>query len=126
MYFLRGSLPWQGLPSNTSKETNRAILERKQAMVPDELCNGFPSQLRDYLVNCRNLGFEEKPDYAYLKKLFQDLFESEGFQDDGHFDWVVKKEERPDSMFLIFYSFNSLSYLMISVLPSYVSPNLFS
>jgi hypothetical protein len=93
MFFLRGSLPWQGLKAKIKREKYRKILEQKQATVPFELCRGYPSPFVDYFNYCRNLGFEEKPDYAFLKKLFQDLLESQGFEYDGRFDWIIKKEE---------------------------------
>lgn len=65
MYFLRGSLPWQGLKATTKKQKYQRILERKQATHPDLLCRGFPSEFRDYFVHCSSLGFEDRPDYRY-------------------------------------------------------------
>lgn len=51
-----------------------------------------------YLRYVRRLDFFETPDYNYLRKLFQDLFDKMGFTDDGVFDWtgkeVVRKKER--------------------------------
>jgi len=37
--------------------------------------------------------FEEKPDIAYLRKLFKDLFYKSGFEYDYVFDWMVKKPQ---------------------------------
>ena len=45
-----------------------------------------------YLQYCRNLRFEEKPDYNYLRGLFRGLLESSGYKADGKYDWVLKKE----------------------------------
>lgn len=44
-----------------------------------------------YLRYVRRLDFFEKPDYSYLRKLFQDLFDRKGYQDDGVFDWTGKE-----------------------------------
>jgi len=44
MYFIRGSLPWQGLKANTKKQKYARILERKQATHPEQLCRGYPSK----------------------------------------------------------------------------------
>ena len=63
MYFLRGSLPWQGLKATTKKQKYQRILERKQSTHPDQLCRGFPSEFRDYFAHCMSLGFEDRPDY---------------------------------------------------------------
>jgi serine/threonine protein kinase len=94
MYFLRGSLPWQGLKATTKKQKYQRILERKQATFPDQLCRGYPTEFRDYFAHCSSLGFEDRPDYRYLKKLFRDLFERNSFVDDGLFDWdLIKKQD---------------------------------
>ena len=37
--------------------------------------------------------FEEKPDIAYLRKLFKDLFFRFGYEYDFVFDWMVKKPQ---------------------------------
>lgn len=92
MYFLRGSLPWQGLRATTKKQKYQRILECKQATHPDVLCRGYPTEMRDYFVHCSMLGFEDRPDYRYLKRLFRDLFERQCFEDDGIFDWdIIRK-----------------------------------
>lgn len=33
------------------------------------------------------LRFEDRPDYAYLRRLFKELFSKEGYENDGIFDW---------------------------------------
>jgi casein kinase 1 len=38
------------------------------------------------------LEFEDRPDYRYLKRLFRELFERQGFDDDGVFDWDILKK----------------------------------
>jgi len=38
--------------------------------------------------NCKALRFDDRPDYAYLRRLFKDLFMREGFINDGVFDWT--------------------------------------
>lgn len=95
MYFLRGSLPWQGLKATTKKQKYQRILERKQATHPDQLCKGYPAEFRDYFAHCLSLGFEDRPDYRYLKRIFRDLFERQSFEDDGVFDWdIIKKQQQ--------------------------------
>lgn len=92
MYFLRGSLPWQGLKATTKKQKYQRILERKQATHPDLLCKGYPPEFKEYFAHCLSLGFEDRPDYRYLKRIFRDLFERQSFEDDGVFDWDILKK----------------------------------
>jgi len=91
MYFLRGSLPWQGLKAATKKQKYDRIMEKKMTTPTELLCRGFPSEMAIYLNCCRSLRFDDKPDYSYLRKLFRDLFVREGFQYDYIFDWSVQQ-----------------------------------
>lgn len=38
---------------------------------------------------CRNLKYEENPDYNYLKRLFKEKLIREGYQYDHIFDWIL-------------------------------------
>ncbi|XP_072978036.1 casein kinase 1-like protein 1 isoform X1 [Typha angustifolia] len=94
MYFLRGSLPWQGLKAGTKKQKYEKISERKIATSIEALCRGFPTEFASYFHYCRSLRFDDKPDYQYLKRLFRDLFIREGFQFDYVFDWTILKYQQ--------------------------------
>ncbi|XP_045030742.1 casein kinase I isoform X2 [Daphnia magna] len=90
MYFLRGSLPWQGLKADTLKERYQKIGETKRATPIEALCEGYPEEFATYLRYVRRLDFFERPDYNYLRKLFRDLFDRMGYIDDNEFDWTGK------------------------------------
>ena len=91
MYFLRGSLPWQGLKAATKKQKYDRIMEKKMTTPTDLLCRGFPNEFGIFLNYTRALRFDDKPDYSYLRKLFRDLFVREGYQYDYVFDWSVHR-----------------------------------
>ncbi|KAL5059725.1 hypothetical protein RYX36_031329 [Vicia faba] len=91
MYFLRGSLPWQGLKAGTKKQKYDRISEKKMTTSIEVLCKSYPSEFGSYFHYCRSLRFEDKPDYSYLKRLFRDLFIREGYQFDYIFDWTILK-----------------------------------
>jgi casein kinase 1 len=74
MYFNRGTLPWQGLKANGKKEKYEKIMEKKMSTPVEVLCKGFPNEFVTYLNYCRSLRFEDRPDYAYLRRLLKDLF----------------------------------------------------
>lgn len=95
MYFLRGSLPWQGLKADTLKERYQKIGDTKRATPIEVLCEGHPEEMATYLRYVRRLDFFETPDYEYLRKLFQDLFERRGYVDDSEFDWTGKTMSTP-------------------------------
>ena len=89
MYFIRGSLPWQGLKANTKKQKYERIMDRKMSTSTEQLCKGYPTEFRSYFEYCRSLRFEDRPDYAYLKRLFKELFYRKGYQYDNMFDWTI-------------------------------------
>ncbi|KDQ61022.1 hypothetical protein JAAARDRAFT_32022 [Jaapia argillacea MUCL 33604] len=87
MYFLRGSLPWQGLKAATNKQKYEKIGEKKQTTPIKELCEGFPEEFGIYLNYVRKLGFEETPDYDFLRELFAKVLKNNNDIDDGVYDW---------------------------------------
>lgn len=94
MYFLRGSLPWQGLKADTLKERYSKIGETKQSTPIELLCEGYPEEFATYLRYVRRLDFFETPDYEYLRNLFIKLFEREGHKNDGIYDWTEKQQQQ--------------------------------
>ncbi|XP_042448521.1 casein kinase 1-like isoform X1 [Zingiber officinale] len=87
MYFLRGSLPWQGLKAGTKEQKYDKISEKKMLTPIEVLCKSYPSEFASYFHYCRSLRFEDKPNYSYLKQVFRELFIREGYQYDYVFDW---------------------------------------
>ncbi|OUM65498.1 hypothetical protein PIROE2DRAFT_41645 [Piromyces sp. E2] len=94
MYFLRGSLPWQGLKAATNKQKYEKIGEKKQTTKISELCAGFPEEFAIYMKYVRNLEFEAEPDYDYLRSLFNKVLAKIGEIDDGVYDWMIVMERR--------------------------------
>ncbi|KAH9481485.1 Casein kinase I-like protein 1 [Psilocybe cubensis] len=89
MYFLRGGLPWQGLRAATNKQKYEKIGEKKQTTPISELCEGFPEEFTIYMNYVRKLGFEETPDYDFLRELFSKVLKTLGEPEDGIFDWML-------------------------------------
>ncbi|KAH0913650.1 hypothetical protein HID58_036971 [Brassica napus] len=97
MYFLKGSLPWQGLKAGTRKQKYDRISEKKVSTPIEVLCRNQPSEFVSYFRYCRSLRFDDKPDYSYLKRLFRDLFIREGgYQFDYVFDWTDHTTGKPE------------------------------
>ena len=104
-YFLRGGLPWQGLKAATNKQKYEKIGEKKQSTPIKELCEGFPGNIKGfhpkyiqskhwyteefaiYLNYVRRLGFDETPDYDFLRELFMKALKNLGEVEDGVYDW---------------------------------------
>ncbi len=52
------------------------------------------AEFSTYLNYTRSLRFDDMPDYAYLRKLFRDLFIREGYEFDCVFDWDLVERRR--------------------------------
>ena len=93
MYFIRGSLPWQGLKINKKEDRYKKICEKKRETSALELCSGFPSEFENFVSYTRNLQFTEVPDYSYLRNLLKNIIKKSGFTIDFFFDWCTQKPE---------------------------------
>jgi serine/threonine protein kinase len=94
MYFLRGSLPWQGITTRRKEEKYQRIYEKKNSTSVEDLCKGFPEEFLTFINYCKGLGFEEEPDYNYLRKMFKELFDRSSYQCDFVYDWCLSPEQR--------------------------------
>ena len=91
-YFLRGSLPWSGLKSKTQASRFKEILAKKEQTSLDDLCADLPTAFKTYLQTVRGLGFQERPDYRALRKLFTETREEIGPAEDHEFQWLEGKD----------------------------------
>jgi casein kinase 1 len=94
MYFLKGRLPWQGLKAATNKQKYEKIGEKKQTTTIKDLCDGLPEEFSKYLSYVRDLGFEDTPDYDYLRDLFTAALKNTGEVEDGEYDWMKLNRSR--------------------------------
>ena len=93
LYFLRGSLPWQGLRINNKDDRYKKICEKKKNTSSKELCQGFPKELETFVSYVKNLEFTEVPDYDYLRELLKSILKKNHTPYDFYFDW---NKEKPD------------------------------
>ncbi|OAA39189.1 casein kinase 1, delta [Cordyceps fumosorosea ARSEF 2679] len=91
LYFARGSLPWQGLKAATEGQKDELIKRKKLTLSVTKLCEGLPGEFATYVSYTRSLGFKDRPDYAYLRRLFRHAFSTRGFKYDNIFDWTEKR-----------------------------------
>ena len=98
MYFLRGSLPWQGLHVHKGEDRYKKILAKKKSTSAEELCKGFPDEFAEYINYTRNMEFETDPDYKHLRGLLLSVLEKENSSYDFYFDWIKEKQEITDNI----------------------------
>jgi hypothetical protein len=89
LYFLRCRLPWDNVPQ--CDEQVELIGDMKESTSIEDLCAGSPKEFAEYFRHVKSLGFESRPDYRFLRRMFRNLFIREGYKYDNVFDWTIGK-----------------------------------
>ena len=88
-YLVRGNLPWQGIAAKTKEEKYAKILNKKINISTEKLLKDEPQELIDYIKYCKNLDYEQDPDYDYLIGLLKSIIlDKLNEKIDYMFDWV--------------------------------------
>ena len=71
IYLLKGKLPWCGLKVKPEDKRTKAeiVYDMKKITPIHQLCSGLPAIFERMLTYAYKIGFDEKPDYIYLKRL---------------------------------------------------------
>ena len=74
IYFAKGGrLPWLNMHSNPYEDKIKRIEKIslvKQKIKEEELCKGLPEEFIKFMKYVKKLGFEQDPNYSYMKGLF--------------------------------------------------------
>ena len=93
----KGILPWHGLRAKNKLERYIQIYYYKNTMEPKDLCSGLPNEFSEFLTYTKNLKFEEKPDYKYLKGLFINILNRYNYKNDLNFSWIKNTKKKRKS-----------------------------
>ena len=89
IYLLTGSLPWQKIKHSDKTKKYEMIGDEKIARSLFEHFPNVPSEFITFLLYCRNMKFDEDPDYDYLKNIFIALYKHHGYETDNNYDWNI-------------------------------------
>ena len=93
VYFLKGSLPWQGMVINDPKKKYDKIKKYKYDIKLEDLCKGLPKECITFIQYARDMKFEDRPDYHYLRELLRKVAKDNGlYFDSNKFDWIIKED----------------------------------
>ena len=93
VYFLKGSLPWQGMVINDVKKKYDKIKKLKLEIKLTDLCNALPIETVKFIQYARDMKFEDRPDYNYLRDLLRKAAKNNNLKfDSTKFDWIVKED----------------------------------
>lgn len=87
VYLITGRLPWQSKPDKGRGTVNK-IMDKKLITPPEILCKNLDVEFSYFFHYCRNLKFEDRPDYLSLRYLFaQLLLKSMTIEKEFVYDW---------------------------------------
>jgi len=66
------------------------MLYLKKNVMPEMLCKDLPPEFAQYIKYCKNLRFEQDPNYEYLRNLFKNILERIHERNDLNFSWNKK------------------------------------
>jgi serine/threonine protein kinase len=67
LYFRSGGrLPWQGIKIEGSDKLEK-VKQIKMTLSVEQMCKGLPIEFQLYFEHIKSLGFEDRPDYDYLR-----------------------------------------------------------
>ena len=95
IYFSKGSLPWMGVKVKNKKEKYNKIFEIKISSSINSLCDKLPNEFIDFIHYIKELQFEDKPNYQYLKSLLGKMYDKNNFAYDMIYDFtkiLIEKE----------------------------------
>ena len=73
IYLLKGNLPWIGLKGKNKIEKYEKIMNMKINSKLNVICDGLPKEFAIFLQYCRDIGFDETPNYNFLRKLIENV-----------------------------------------------------
>lgn len=94
VYFLKGKLPWQGMPSNTKEEKYRKIKKSKEDVSAHELCENLPGAILQFVLYVKHLEFSEMPNYQFLRSLISNEIVANKYNFDYDFDWLINRRKK--------------------------------
>ena len=106
IFFMRRKLPWQQFNRvKNDIEKYIKIYKMKKEIKPEQLCQNLPQEMVMYMRYVQKLGFEQNPDYKYLKDLFKSILKKKNENYDKLlFSWIkasdfkkLKKVVNPSS-----------------------------
>jgi len=80
IYLFRGKLPWQNMKHKDKKEKYKMILESKENISDEELCEQLPREFLVYFKHVKTLDFDERPRYQALINMFKKLYNHKNYK----------------------------------------------
>jgi len=92
IYAARGTVPWQTIRNEDRRKKWSQVYDMKRRIKLDELCQGLPECFITFMNYVRALDFDARPDYEYLRSIFQMSYDEMNFTRSNKYDWETAIE----------------------------------
>ena len=97
IYLMVGHLPWQGMVNSNPEKKYDRIKKVKLETKLEQLCMGLPKETIKFIQYARDMRYEDKPNYHYLRGLMRKIASQNGLKMDyNKFDWIVDNENEEE------------------------------
>jgi len=99
IYLMKGHLPWQGMVNSNPNKKYDKIKKLKINTKLEDLCLGLHEETIKFIQYARDMKFDDKPNYHYLRQLLRKMAMKNGEKMDyNRFDWIVNEQKKDDEI----------------------------
>ena len=92
IHLYKRNLPWNSMFQNLDRVDYLNILHSKETFDDGKLFHHLPEEMVDFLKYVNNLGFEQDPNYSFMKGCFQKILTRMNFHKTCiNFSWITSK-----------------------------------
>ena len=88
IYLYKNTLPWEHIEAINKTELVTKLFNIKALIPMNTLCKNLPNEMTEYMTYTKSLKFDEKPNYNYLRKLFEIMLKKISNANDLKFSWI--------------------------------------
>ena len=94
IYFCKGDLPWRGIKAKNTNEKLSKILSLKMNISISDLCSNIPEGFSQFLQYSKDLHFDQRPDYEYLKNILLKMRNNYSDLNNVNYDFINKEKNK--------------------------------
>ena len=88
IYLYKNQLPWDNMEGKNIHEIATKLFFIKKLIPMKTLCEDLPKEMEEYMIYAKSLKFDEKPNYSYMRKLFEIMLKKISNANDLKFSWI--------------------------------------
>ena len=95
IYLYKRQLPWGSKFNGLDEETYLQTIHQKETFDDEKIFKYLPNEMVDFLKYVNKLGFEEDPNYSYMKDCFEKILSRLNFSNKViNFSWIDQKNSK--------------------------------